>query len=136
MVHQTEIILPPYGRGFHLITDIIKNNLPSLPRNGMVNIFIQHTSAGLTINENFDGSVPVDMTNAFNRLVPEDTQLYNHTSEGEDDMPAHVKSSIAGVSICIPILEYRLGLGTWQGIYLCEFRNQKHKRKIVITVVS
>lgn len=136
MIQQTEIILPPFGRGFHLITEIINNNLPSLPRNGIVNIFIQHTSTGLTINENYDGSVPIDMANAFNRLVPEGTQNYHHTSEGEDDMPAHVKSTIAGVSVCIPILEHRLGLGMWQGIYLCEFRNQKHKRKIVITVVS
>jgi secondary thiamine-phosphate synthase enzyme len=102
----------------------------------LVNIFIQHTSAGLTINENFDGSVPSDLTNAFNRLVPEKTALYQHTAEGEDDMPAHVKSAIAGVSLCIPILEYRLGLGIWQGIFLCEFRNHPHKRKIVITVIS
>jgi len=136
MIHQTEIILPPYGRGFHQITDIIIKSLPSLPRTGIVNIFLQHTSAGLAINENFDGSVPADLSDAFNRLVPENMQLYRHTSEGADDMPAPVKSAIAGVSLSIPILEYRLGLGRWQGIYLCEFRNQAHKRKIVITVVS
>ncbi|HNW68968.1 MAG TPA: secondary thiamine-phosphate synthase enzyme YjbQ [Bacteroidales bacterium] len=136
MVHQTEIILPPYGRGFHQITEIINKSLPSLPRTGIVNIFLQHTSAGLAINENFDRSVPADLSNAFNRLVPEGTHLYQHTDEGADDMPAHIKSAMVGVSLSIPILEYRLGLGRWQGIYLCEFRNEAHKRKIVITVIS
>jgi secondary thiamine-phosphate synthase enzyme len=136
MIYQTEIILQPYGRGFHLITDSIKNALPSLPEAGILNIFLQHTSAGLTINENFDGSVRTDMSTSFNRLVPENIQLYDHTSEGEDDMPAHVKSTLAGVSLNIPIYKHQLGLGTWQGIYLCEFRNQKQNRKIVITIIS
>lgn len=136
MMYQTEIILPPFGRGFHLITDIIYENLPQLPEIGIVNLFIRHTSAGLTINENFDLSVRTDMVKAFSRIVPEDEKLYNHTSEGEDDMPAHVKSTLTGVSLNIPIVKHQLGLGTWQGIYLGEFRNQNQKREIVLTIMG
>lgn len=136
MIYQTEIKLPPFGKGFHLITDIIKKNLTELPEAGLVNIFIQHTSAALTINENFDKSVRHDMTIAFDRLVPENPLYYSHTSEGTDDMPAHVKSTLAGNSLNIPILKHQLALGIWQGIYLCEFRNQKQQRKIVITIIG
>lgn len=136
MIYQTEIKLPSFGRGFHLITDIIKKDIPDLPEAGLVNIFIQHTSAGLTINENFDNSVRNDINVAFDRLVPENYAYYTHTSEGEDDMPAHVKSTLAGTSLNIPILKHQLGLGVWQGIYLCEFRTQKQQRKIVITVIG
>ncbi|HNW89683.1 MAG TPA: secondary thiamine-phosphate synthase enzyme YjbQ [Bacteroidales bacterium] len=136
MIQQTEIILPAFGRGFHLITNIIKKNLLPLPETGILNVFIQHTSAGLTINENFESTVPTDMSKTFNRLVPENIELYDHISEGLDDMPAHVKSTLTGASLNIPITGHQLGLGTWQGIFLCEFREQKQRRKIVLTTIS
>jgi len=101
-----------------------------------LNVFIQHTSAGLTINENFESTVPTDMSKTFNRLVPENIELYDHISEGLDDMPAHVKSTLTGASLNIPITGHQLGLGTWQGIFLCEFREQKQRRKIVLTTIS
>ncbi len=134
MIYQAELLLPPFGRGFHLITDIIENNLPALPEQGMVNIFICHTSAGLTINENYDTTVRSDLANAFNKIAPENNSLYDHNSEGSDDMPAHIKATLAGAALNIPVLKHRLGLGTWQGIYLCEFRNHKQKRRIIITI--
>ncbi len=136
MIQQTEIILPAFGRGFHLITNIIKKNLLPLPETGILNVFIQHTSAGLTINENLESTVPTDMSKTFNRLVPENIELYDHISEGLDDMPAHVKSTLTGASLNIPILRHQLALGTWQGIFLCEFREQKQRRKIVLTTIS
>ncbi|HOV11114.1 MAG TPA: secondary thiamine-phosphate synthase enzyme YjbQ [Bacteroidales bacterium] len=136
MIYQTEIILPSLGKGFHLITDIIKQNLPSLPETGLVNIFIRHTSAGLTINENFDSTVRSDLSETFDRIVPEGAQLYQHIAEGRDDMPAHVKSSLAGASLNVPIRNHCLGLGTWQGIFLCEFRNKKQQRTVVITIIG
>ncbi|HNZ42611.1 MAG TPA: secondary thiamine-phosphate synthase enzyme YjbQ [Bacteroidales bacterium] len=136
MIYQTEIILPSFGRGFHLITGIIKQNLPPLPETGLVNIFIRHTSAGLTINENFDPTVRLDMSTAFDRIVPENTTLYQHNDEGSDDMPAHVKSSLAGASLSIPIRNHSLGLGTWQGIFLCEFRSKKQQRTVLITIIG
>ncbi|HOY31849.1 MAG TPA: secondary thiamine-phosphate synthase enzyme YjbQ [Bacteroidales bacterium] len=136
MVYQTEVLLPPFKRGCHLITGIIQKQLPALPESGIVNIFIQHTSAGLTINENFDSSVREDMTNTFDRLIPDNIHLYSHNSEGEDDMPAHVKSTFTGTSLNIPITKHHLGLGVWQGIYLCEFRNQMQRRKIVLTILN
>jgi len=136
MIQQKEITLPSYGRGYHIITSIIEKNLDDLPENGLLNIFIKHTSAGLSINENADPSVTVDFESFMKHLVPEDTSLYSHTMEGTDDMPAHIKSSLFGFSLTIPITKHRLNMGTWQGIYLCEFRNQKHRRKLVLTVYS
>jgi len=136
MIYQTEIILPAFGRGFHLITDIIKQNLPPLPETGFVNIFIRHTSAGLTINENFDATVRSDLSIAFDRIVPENSTLYKHNDEGSDDMPAHIKSSLAGASLNIPIRYHSLALGAWQGIFLCEFRSKKQQRTVVITIIG
>ena len=136
MVEQKEIILPPFGRGFHLISNIIENNLPDLPNAGLLQVFIQHTSAGLTINENADPSVRVDFETIFNKLVPENSRDYVHVFEGKDDMPAHLKSSLTGHSVTIPIVNGRLGLGTWQGIYLCEFRYRGGRRKLLLTVIS
>jgi secondary thiamine-phosphate synthase enzyme len=136
MIQQKEITLPSYGRGYHIITSIIEKNLDDLPENGLLNIFIKHTSAGLSINENADPSVTMDFESFMKRLVPEDTSLYSHTMEGTDDMPAHIKSSLFGFSLTIPITKHSLNMGTWQGIYLCEFRNQKHRRKLVLTVYS
>ncbi len=134
MVKQVEIVLPAMGRGYHLITHKVLEAIGELPRTGIMNVFIKHTSAGLTINENADPSVRTDFETFMNDLVPEDYPHFTHTLEGSDDMPAHLKSSIIGQSVSIPITEHRLNLGTWQGIYLCEFRNHGGRRKIVITV--
>jgi secondary thiamine-phosphate synthase enzyme len=134
MIKQFEITLPPFPKGFHLITHIISEKLKNLPETGLLNIFIRHTSAGLMINENADPSVRTDFTTILNRLIPEGDPAYVHTDEGEDDMPAHVKSALTGVSISIPITNGRMNLGTWQGIFLCEFRNRGGNRKLVITV--
>lgn len=134
MVQQTDIILPPYGRGYHLITGVIKQKLPPLPDNGLVNLFIKHTSAALTVNENADPGVLEDMEYIMNKVVPEKDGNYVHTAEGPDDMPAHAKTSMTGVSLTIPVTGGQLNLGTWQGIYLCEFRNRGGSRKIVATV--
>jgi secondary thiamine-phosphate synthase enzyme len=136
MIQQFQLRLPEYRRGYHLITSHIEGHLKDLPKQGMVNIFIKHTSAGLTINENADPSVRVDFETIMNRLVPENGPGYQHTLEGLDDMPAHIKSSLIGPSLTIPVVDGRLGLGTWQGIYLCEFRNYGGARQLVITVYS
>jgi secondary thiamine-phosphate synthase enzyme len=136
MIQQKEIILPVLSRGFHIITSQIEKELKDLPESGLLNIFIKHTSAGLTINENADPSVIDDFESFMKRLVPEDTSLFSHTMEGSDDMPAHIKSSVFGVSLNIPISQHRLNLGTWQGIYLCEFRNSRHRRKLILTIYS
>jgi len=136
MVEQFEIRLPEFRRGYHLITHIIENQLKDLPENGIVNILIKHTSAGLTINENADPSVRNDFESFMNKLIPENDPVYSHIIEGADDMPAHLKSSLTGQSINIPITNHRLNLGTWQGIYLCEFRNYGGPRKLVVTVCS
>ena len=133
MVKQQSITLPVFSRGFHLITDLIQEQI-ELPEKGILNVFIQHTSAGLTINENADQTVRTDMEASFNHIVKENEPFYEHTFEGSDDMPAHIKSSMVGSSINIPITDGRLNLGTWQGIYLCEFRNHGGKRKLVLTV--
>ena len=133
MVQQIEITLKPKRRGFHLVTSEIVSQLPKLPKTGIVNIFTKHTSCGLSINENCDPDVRVDMETIFNRLVPENRPEYEHTLEGADDMPAHAKSTLSGVSITIPITDGRLNLGTWQGIYFCEFRNYGGSRELVIT---
>ncbi len=136
MINQTELILPKYSKGFHLITHIIEKQLNELPEKGLINILIKHTSAGLTINENADPSVRDDFETFTNKLVPENSDIFTHIVEGADDMPAHIKSSFFGVSLTIPITNYRLNLGTWQGIYLCEFRNHAIRRKLVITIFS
>lgn len=134
MIKQFSIILSQSKRGFHLITSQILNQICDLPKVGLMNIFIKHTSAGLTINENFDESVRYDFENSMNKLFPDNSNLYNHTSEGADDMPAHLKSSVIGVSLTIPITNFKLNLGTWQGIYLCEFRNNGGRRNLVVTI--
>ena len=135
MIQQIEISLPPFPRGCHLITRLIENHLPPLPRNGLLHIFLKHTSAGLTLNENADPTVRFDMENIMNRIVPE-RQQYEHDYEGSDDMPAHAKSSLVGASLTIPVTDGRLNMGTWQGVYLCEFRNRGGARKIVIAVIG
>lgn len=136
MVSQNEFSLQAKRRGFHLITNEILQNLPELPANGLLNLFIKHTSAALTINENADPAVLDDMESIFDHLVKEREPYYTHTLEGADDMPAHAKSTIAGVSLNIPITNGRVNIGTWQGIYLCEFRNNGGRRKIVATIIS
>ena len=136
MIEQTEILLPAFEMGFHLITDLITERLPRLPEKGLLNLFITHTSAGLTINENADPDVAADLDNTFSNLIPDGLKGYRHTMEGPDDMPAHVKSSLVGHSITIPIKDSKLNLGTWQGIYLCEFRNHGGRRNLVATIYS
>ena len=136
MVEQIEITLKSRRRGFHLVTDEIVSQLPPLPGKGLLNLFVKHTSCGLTINENADPDVRTDMESIFNRVVPERQQYYTHTLEGDDDMPAHAKSTLSGVSLNIPITNHRLNLGTWQGIYLCEYRNYGGARRIVATIIG
>lgn len=136
MVQQIEIQLPAYPKGFHLITREIEKALPELPEGGLLNIFILHTSAGLAINENADPTVRSDLDQAFDVLAPENQPFYDHTIEGPDDMPAHIKSILVGSSVSIPITHGKLRLGTWQGIYLCEFREKATPRKLVMTVLS
>lgn len=136
MVQQIEITLRPMPRGFHLVTGEIIRQLPKLPKTGIINIFTKHTSCGLSINENCDPDVRGDMETIFNRLVPENHPDYLHTMEGADDMPAHAKCTLSGVSITIPITDGHLNLGTWQGIYFCEYRNYGGARKLVITIIG
>lgn len=133
MVDQLKIQLPAFSRGFHLITDYIYKAKGALPEKGMLNIFIQHTSAGITINENADPDVLTDFESIFNMIVPENLPFLEHTIEGPDDMPAHIKASLVGSSINVPISNHKFSLGTWQGIYLCEFRNRASGRKLVLT---
>ncbi|MFO7798840.1 secondary thiamine-phosphate synthase enzyme YjbQ [Rhodohalobacter sp.] len=135
---QKSITLSSKPRGFHLITDEILEKIPEL-RNikaGIVHIFIQHTSAGLTINENADPSVRRDFESHFNRMVPEDTSLFEHTLEGPDDMTSHIKSSLLGSSVYVPVTNGKFNLGTWQGIYLCEHRNRGGARRLVVTLMG
>jgi len=134
MWFQKEIRLPAFKRGFHLITQHITKNVGILPSVGCMHVFIKHTSAALTLNENADPSVRVDFETTMNKIIPENQAQFTHTLEGDDDMPAHLKSSIIGSSVTIPISGNRINLGTWQGIYLCEFRDQGGSREIVITV--
>ena len=133
---QKEIRLDARPRGFHLVTDELLHELPELRniRIGMMNIFIMHTSASLTINENADPAVRQDFESYFNHAVPEDEPWYIHQDEGSDDLPAHLKTSILGNSLNIPIADGRPRLGTWQGIYLCEHRNRGHSRRLVVTI--
>lgn len=132
---QKQIRLPAYSRGFHLVTREVLSELPELSQVevGIMHVFIMHTSASLSINENADPDVPVDLEMAFNTIAPESLP-YVHTCEGPDDMPAHVKASMIGNSLSIPISGGRLCLGTWQGIYLCEHRNRAGGRRLVVTI--
>jgi len=132
---QREIEVGPYSRGFHLITDAIRRSLPELNtiQVGLVHVFIQHTSASLTINENADPDVRVDLESSMNAIAPE-AFPYVHTMEGPDDMPAHMKASLMGASVTVPVQNGNLALGTWQGIYLCEHRNQGGRRRLVATL--
>jgi secondary thiamine-phosphate synthase enzyme len=132
---QLTVILPGFKRGFHLITDLIEEAI-ELPEAGVLHVFIQHTSAGLTINENADASVRKDLEASFNHVFKENEPFYRHIYEGPDDMPAHIKSSVVGSSVSVPITDGKLNLGIWQGIYLCEFRNRGGQRKVVLTVLS
>lgn len=134
MWKQVEFELQSRKRGFHLITGEVLRNLPPLPKVGLLHLFIKHTSAGLSINENADPDVRVDMESIFNHLIKEREPYYQHTLEGDDDMPAHAKSSIIGTTVTIPITNGKLNLGTWQGIYLCEFRDYGGNRRIVATI--
>ena len=134
MWKQVEFDLQSRRRGFHLITGEILRNLPPLPEVGLLHLFIKHTSAGLSMNENADPDVRMDMESIFNHLVKEREPYYQHTLEGNDDMPAHAKSSIIGTSVTIPITNGKLNLGTWQGIYLCEFRDYGGNRRMVATI--
>jgi secondary thiamine-phosphate synthase enzyme len=136
MISQTEFLLPPFKKGFHLITGEVLKHTGPLPVSGLLHLFIKHTSAGLAINENADPSVRVDLEAVFNKLMPENEPYLTHTLEGPDDMPAHVKSVLVGSAVSIPISAGRLNLGTWQGIYLCEFRNYGGRRQLVATVMS
>jgi secondary thiamine-phosphate synthase enzyme len=132
---QKEIQLKPYKRGFHIITQNVVEALPEIRQiqAGMLNVFIKHTSASLTINENADPTVRIDFESHFNTMVPENAPYYKHTYEGADDMPAHIKSSLLGASVQIPITNGKLNLGIWQGIYLSEHRNYGGKRNLVLT---
>ena len=133
---QKEISLNPRQRGFHLITDEVLKHLPEVQEIevGTMQVFIKHTSASLTINEDADPTVRDDFESHFNQMVPENAPYYQHTFEGPDDMPAHLKSSILGSSVNIPITDGKLNFGTWQGIYLCEHRNRGGSRKLVVTI--
>jgi secondary thiamine-phosphate synthase enzyme len=134
---QQTVQLPPLGRGFHLVTSQVVDGLPELARVrvGILHVFLKHTSASLTINENADADVPRDLEASFNAIAPEDFD-YRHTIEGPDDMPAHVKAALLGSSVSIPVQNGRLLLGTWQGIYLCEHRNRASGRKLVLTLAG
>jgi len=136
MIQQKEIVLSPMPRGFHLITRLVLQELPPLPESGLFHLFIKHTSAALTINENADPTVREDFEQIFNRIVPENLPFLKHDLEGSDDMPAHIKAAMIGSSITIPITQGQFNLGTWQGIYLCEFRNRGGARNLVATIYS
>jgi len=133
---QKQIKLQARPRGFHLVTDEIVRQINPLSsiNIGLLNILIQHTSASLTINENADSTVRTDFENFFSRSVPENEPYYQHTYEGGDDLPAHLKASLLGCSLTIPVSNGRLNLGTWQGIYLCEHRNHGGVRRLVLTL--
>ena len=135
MIQQVSFTLAAKRRGCHLVTHEILENLPEpLPKIGMLNLFVKHTSCALSINENADPDIRGDMERIMNHVVPENQPYYEHSMEGLDDMPAHAKCSLFGVSLSIPITDGRLNLGTWQGIYLCEFRDNGGDRKIVATI--
>lgn len=133
--YQKQIKLKPYQRGFHLITSDVLDAMPEINQIqiGQLQVFIKHTSASLTINENVDFTVRTDFESHFNKMVPENAPYYKHTFEGSDDMPAHIKASLLGSSVQIPITNGKFNLGMWQGIYLCEHRNYGGSRELVIT---
>jgi len=134
---QFSIKLPKYKRGYHLITDIIESEVGKwLPETGLLHLFIQHTSASIMINENYEESVRVDLELAFNDIVKENQPYYTHTTEGSDDMPAHIKAAMIGTDVTIPITNGKLNLGTWQGVYICEFRDNATGRNIIATVIE
>ena len=135
MVKQTEFHFPEYPYGFHLVTHKITEQLGELPDEGILHLFIKHTSAGLTLNENADYTVRQDFETFFNCWIPENFPGIRHNYEGSDDMPAHIKSTITGQSIIIPISKGELNLGIWQGIYLCEFRHGGGRRKLTATII-
>ena len=134
-IFQKEITLSPYRRGFHLISHDIVSSFHELKdiKTGLLHVFIKHTSASLTLNENADPTVRMDFESHFNKMVPENMPYYKHDYEGDDDMPAHIKSSLLGNSLTIPITNGNINTGTWQGIYLCEHRNHGGSRKLVLT---
>lgn len=136
MIEQEEIGLKPMSKGFHNIDYVITNAFNKLPDAGMVNIFVKHTSAALMINENADPDVQVDLKTLLDKMAPEGAPYYVHTMEGQDDMPAHFKSTVFGQSLSVPITNGRLNLGTWQSVYFCEFRNYGGQRRIVLTLYS
>ncbi|MDF1571641.1 MAG: secondary thiamine-phosphate synthase enzyme YjbQ [Bacteroidales bacterium] len=136
MIYQKEFTVQARRRGFELITRQVEEQLPGTGENGILHLFMKHTSAGLTLNENADPSVRDDFESFIDQLVPENHPVYTHTMEGPDDMPAHLKSSIIGNSLTIPVTNGRMNLGTWQGIYLCEYRNHGGRRKIVMTLYT
>lgn len=135
---QKTFTLPPFKRGFHLITSVIEDKIPEL-RNikaGIAQVFIHHTSASLTINENADPTVRGDFERHFNVMVPENAAYYRHTMEGPDDMPAHIKASLLGASVSMPVTNGQFNLGIWQGIYLCEHRDHSSGREITVTIIG
>ncbi len=136
MITHHKLYLKSRSRGYYLVTREVMESLPELPDTGLLNLFIQHTSAGLTINENADPSVRVDFESYMNHIVPEQMSFITHDMEGIDDMPAHIKASLVGSSVTIPINHGRLMLGTWQGIYLCEFRNHPHSRVVIASIYA
>ncbi|TRX55825.1 secondary thiamine-phosphate synthase enzyme YjbQ [Thalassomonas sp. M1454] len=138
MFYQQQVIVKSKSRGFHLITDEIKSQLPHISKieTGLMHLFLQHTSASITINENADPTVRYDMEQHFNRFVPENAPYYQHDYEGPDDMPAHIKSSILGCQLTVPITNGQLALGTWQGIYLGEHRDHASARRLIATIQS
>lgn len=136
MVYHQNVSLPKYPRGFHLITEEILNSIDRLPKSGIFQVFIQHTSAGICINENADSTVLDDFKMVFDKLIPEVGLPYTHTVEGFDDMPAHIKSVMCGTHVSIPIVNGELALGTWQGIYLCEFRNSGGRRNLIVSIIE
>ena len=136
MVQHYAITLGPFPRGFHIITNQIRDAVSSWPQTGILNAFIRHTSAGLCINENADPTVLEDYKLFFERLAPENLPGVLHDMEGPDDMPAHIKTTITGTSVQIPIIDGKPALGKWQGIYLCEFRNRASRREIIISIIS
>ena len=137
-IFQKEFNLVPRKRGFHLVTGEVAEKIQEIKeiKTGIAHIFICHTSASLTLNENASPDVRADFESHFNEMVPEDMSYYRHTLEGSDDMPAHIKSSLLGSSVSLPIKNGRFNIGTWQGIYLCEHRNSGGSRKIVVTVIG
>ena len=136
--YQSQLKLNPYSRGYHMITDLVLKSLPEIKEIeiGILQVFIKHTSASLTINENADPTVRTDFENHLNKMIPENASYYTHNYEGSDDMPAHIKTSLMGSNVQIPITNGELNLGIWQGIYLCEHRNYGGSRSLVITALG